>query len=110
MADFPRRCGIYIADLNPTVGSEIRKVRTVVVVSRDAMNRFLDTVVICPLTTSLHPRWRGRLQVRCAGQDAEVAVDQIRTISKQRLGQRIDGLSADNAAQLRRIISEMYAE
>ena len=110
MADFPRRYGIYIADLNPTRGSEIRKVRPVVVVSRDAMNRFLDTVVICPLTTSLHPRWRGRLQVRCAGQDAEIAVDQIRTISKQRLRNRIDRLPANDASQLRRIIAEMYAE
>ena len=110
MADFPRRYGIYIADLNPTQGGEIRKVRPVVVVSRDAMNRFLDTVVICPLTTSLHPRWRGRLQVRCAGQDAEIAVDQIRTISKQRLRRRVDRLPSDDAAQLRRIIGEMYAE
>ena len=110
MADVPRRYGIYIADLNPTLGSELRKVRPVVVVSRDAMNRFLDTVVICPLTTSLHPRWRGRLQVRCAGQDAEIAVDRIRTISKQRLRRRIDRLPADDASQLRRTIAEMYAE
>ncbi len=110
MASFPRRYAVYIADLNPTMGAEIRKVRPVVVVSRDEMNRYLETVVVCPLTSRLHPRWRGRLQVRCAGQDAEIAVDQIRTISKQRLGQRIDGLSVDNAAQLRRIISEMYAE
>ena len=110
MTAFPRRYGIYIADLNPTLGSEISKVRPVVVVSRDDMNRFLDTVVICPLTTSLHPRWRGRLQVRCAGEDAEVAVDQIRTIGKQRLGRRIDRLTSDNAASLRRIIGEMYAE
>lgn len=110
MASFPRRFAVYIADLNPTTGAEIRKVRPVVVVSRDEMNRHLETVVVCPLTSRLHPRWRGRLQVQCAGQDAEIAVDQIRTISKQRLRQRIDGLSADNAAQLRRIISEMYAE
>ena len=110
MADFPRRYGIYIADLNPTQGGEIRKVRPVVVVSRDAMNRFLDTVVVCPLTTSLHPRWQGRLQVRCAGQDAEIAVDQIRAISKQRLRRRVDRLPASDASQLRRIIGEMYAE
>lgn len=110
MTSFPRRYAVYIADLNPTLGAEIRKVRPVVVVSRDEMNRHLETVVVCPITSRLHPRWRGRLQVRCAGQEAEIAVDQIRTISKQRLGQRIDGLSVDNAAQLRRIISEMYAE
>ena len=110
MAAFPRRYGIHVADLNPAVGSEIRKVRPVVVVSRDEMNRFVDTVVICPLTTRLHPRWRGRLQVRCGGQDAEIAVDQIRTISKQRLGRRIDRLSTGDAAKLRRVIGEMYAE
>ena len=110
MASFPRRYDIYVANLNPTVGSEIRKVRPVVVVSRNEMNQFLDTVVICPLTTTLHPQWRGRLQVRCAGQDAEVAVDQIRTISKRRLERLMDRLSAGDAAALRRIISEMYAE
>lgn len=110
MADFPRRYEIYIADLDPTLGSEIRKVRPVVIVSRDEMNRFLDTVVVCPLTTRLHPRWRGRIQVRCAGEDAEIAVDQIRAISKRRLGRRIDRLLVGDAAQTRRIIGEMYAQ
>ena len=109
MASFPRRYGIYIADLNPTVGSEISKSRPVAVVSRDEMNRFLETVVVCPLTSRLHPGWRSRLQVRCADQDAEIAVDQIRTISKQRLGRRIDHLSPEDAANLRRIIAESYA-
>ena len=60
MADFPRRYEIYIANLNPTIGSEIRKTRPVVIVSKDEMNQFLETVVVCPLTTSLHPRWRGK--------------------------------------------------
>ena len=110
MASFPRRYDVYVANLDPTVGSEIRKVRPVAVVSRNEMNQFLDTVVICPLTTTLHPQWRGRLQVRCAGQDAEIAVDQIRTISKRRLERRIDRLSAGDAAKLRRIIREMYAD
>lgn len=110
MASFPRRYGIYIADLDPTVGREIHKTRPVAVVSRDEMNRLLETVVVCPLTSRLHPGWRGRLQVQCAGQDAEIAVDQIRTISKRRLGRRIDHLSPGDASHLRRIIAEAYAE
>ena len=110
MDSFPRRYDIYIANLDPTVGGEIRKTRLVVVVSRNEMNRFLTTVVVCPLTTRLHPQWRGRLQVRCADQDAEIAVDQIRTISKHRLGRRIDRMQTDDAIKLRRIIGEMYAE
>ncbi len=110
MVSSPQRYAVYFADLNPVVGSEMNKVRPVVVVSRDEMNRFLNTVVICPLTSRLHPHWRGRLQIQCAGQDAEIAVDQIRAISKQRLRRRIDRISANEAARLRRIIGEMYAE
>ena len=97
-----------MADLDPTVGGEIRKARPVVVVSQDEMNQYLDTVVVCPLTTALHPKWRSRLQVQCAGKEAEIAVDQIRAISKQRIGRLLDRLSAEEAAQLRRIITEMY--
>lgn len=74
------------------------------------MNNYLDTVVICPLTSKLHPKWRTRLQIKCAGKNAEVAVDQIRTISKQRLKQKIDKLSAIMAAQLRKLITDMYGE
>ncbi len=110
MSAYPRRYTIYLADLNPAVGGEIQKVRPVVVVSLDVMNQFLDTVVVCPLTTSLHPHWRGRMQIQCAGKEAEIAADQIRTISKQRLKRRIDNLFGDDAAQLRRLITEMYGE
>ena len=105
-----QRYEVYFADLNPTQGSEIRKVRPVVVVSQNAMNNHLETVVICPLTSSLHPTWRSRQQVSCAEKAAEIAVDQIRTISKTRLRQKIDILSKTDASQLRRLISEMYGE
>lgn len=110
MASFPRRYEIYIANLDPTVGGEIRKSRPVVIVSHDAMNRLVETVVVCPLTTNIHRRWRGRIQVVCDGQEAEIAVDQIRAISKRRLGRRIDGLSRSDVLELRRVISEMYCE
>lgn len=104
------RYEIYFADLNPTVGSEICKVRPVVIVSQDAMNRCLETIVVCPLTSKLHPVWRSRLQISCAGKSAEIAVDQIRTTSKNRLRQKIDSLSQTDASQLQRLISEMYGE
>jgi len=74
------------------------------------MNRYLDTVVVCPLTTRLHPPWRSRIQVSCAGKDSEIAVDQIRTISKKRLDRKIDTLSSENALKLRALITEMYGE
>ena len=110
MASYPVRYEIYFADLNPTVGGEIRKVWPVVVISQNEMNQFLNTVIVCPLTSVLHPQWRSRLQIQCAGKEAEVAVDQIRTISKQRLKNKVDKLSTEDAIQLRRIITEMYGE
>ena len=106
----PERYTIYFADLNPTLGSEISKVRPVVIVGMDSMNRHLETVVVCPLTSMLHPGWRSRLQISCAGKAAEIVVDQIRTISKKRLRDRIDQLPASQSSQLRRIITEMYGE
>ena len=105
-----KRYEIYFADLNPTIGSEIKKVRPVIIISHDEMNKYLETVVICPLTSRLHPQWRTRIQITCANKKAEIAVDQIRTISKQRLKQRIDMLSEIKAAQLRKLITDMYGE
>ena len=105
-----KRYDIYFADLNPTIGSEIKKVRPVVIISQDEMNKYLDTVVVCPLTSKLHPQWRTRIQVKCATKNAEIAVDQIRTISKQRLKKKIDQLSNSKAAQLRKLITDMYGE
>jgi mRNA interferase MazF len=72
------------------------------------MNRHLDTVVVCPLTSQLHPRWRSRLQCKCEGRKAEIAVDQIRAISKARLVKRLDRLKPPLELELRALIVEMY--
>lgn len=102
------RYGVYLAVLDPTRGSEMAKTRPVVVVSLDVLNRHLDTVVACPLTTKRHAGWRSRLPVKCAGKPAEIAVDQIRTLSSQRLVKKIGALSAADAAKLRQLVVEMY--
>ena len=105
-----KRYEIRWTTLDPTRGAEMAKTRPAVIVSLDALNRVLDTVTVCPLTTQLHPTWRSRLQLRCGGRPAEVAVDQIRTVSKVRLGDRIASLSRNEASALRRLITEMYGE
>ena len=105
-----KRYEIYFADLNPTIGSEIKKVRPVVIVSQDEMNQYLETVVVCPLTSKLHPQWRTRLQIKCSNKNAEIAVDQIRTISKKRVRKKLDKLSKSKASQLRKLITDMYGE
>ena len=105
-----KRYDVCIARLEPVQGSEMGKTRPVVIVSDDLRNQLLQTVVVCPLTSQLHPAWRSRLQVRCAGKPAEIAVDQIRVLSRARLTRKIAQLSATEAESLRRLISEMYGE
>lgn len=105
-----KRYDIVWAELDPARGSEIAKTRPVVIVSLDVLNLALATVTVCPLTSQLHPEWRSRVQIMCAGKPAEIAVDQIRTISKQRLKRKLDTLSESDAAALRRVITEMYGE
>jgi mRNA interferase MazF len=99
-----------MADLNPARGSEINKVRPVVMLSLDVLNEALETVVVCPLTTRLHPCGRTRLQMKCRGNRAEIAIDQIRTLSKSRLRSKMGDLSTRDARELRRLISEMYGQ
>lgn len=108
--DAIKRYEVRWAVLDPSRGSEMAKTRPVVIVSLDELNSRLRTVTVCPLTTQLHPAWRCRLPVRCGGRPAEIAVDQIRTVSKARLGSKIGSLADYEAASLRRLITEMFGE
>src|SRR5581483_4950084 len=96
-----KRYEVRWAELDPATGSEMAKTRPVVIVSLDVLNERLQTVTVCPLTTQVHPQWRTRLPIRIGGRDAEIAVDQIRTISKSRLGAKLGTLSETDARALR---------
>jgi mRNA interferase MazF len=103
-----KRYNIHWVSLDPVRGSELRKTRPGVIVSLDILNQALETVVICPLTSQLHLHWRTRLTVKVKGRSAEIAADQIRTVSKSRLGRKLGSLSSRHAATLRRLLGEMY--
>jgi len=105
-----KRYEVRWVDLDPSRGAEMAKTRPVVIVSLDELNALLQTVTVCPITSRLHPAWRCRLPVRCDGRPAEIAVDQIRAVSKTRLGSRVGALSAEEASALRRLITEMFGE
>lgn len=105
-----KRYEVRWVTLDPSEGAEMAKTRPVVIVSLDVLNARLQTVTICPLTTQLHPGWRSRLGVRVGRMSAEIAVDQIRTISKSRVGRKLGRLSENDARALRRLITEMYGE
>ena len=105
-----KRYDVVLVGLDPVIGSEMAKTRPAVVISADEMNAALETVVVCPLTTKLHPRWRSRVQITLAGKRSEIAIDQIRTISRRRIVRRLNKLTAKTGAEIRRTISEMYGD
>jgi mRNA interferase MazF len=105
-----KRYDVYNARLDPVEGSEIGKTRPCVIVSLDALNSALPTLVVCPLTTKLRPQWRSRLRVNSAGKPADVCADQIRMLSKTRLTRKLGTLAAKEITALRSLLTEMYGE
>ena len=100
---------IFIVNLDPTVGSEIRKTRPCVVVSPDEMNRHLKTIVIAPVTSQSRD-YPTRLKTTLEGKVNWVVVDQIRTIDKVRIIQKIGRLSSGEIRDLKSIIRETYVD
>jgi len=88
----------------------MQKTRSVLAVSPDVMNQKLETVVVCPITTKLRPRWIFRHCVTLSRIRADIAVDQIRTISKSRLVKRLGDIDEKDAAVVRSILVSLYGE
>lgn len=105
-----KRYEVRWVNLDPVAGSEMAKTRPAVIVSLDRLNAVLQTVTICPVTSQLHPGWRTRLSIRLGSREAEVAADQIRTVSKARLGRKLGALTETEAGALRRMLTELYGE
>jgi mRNA interferase MazF len=103
-----RRFDVYLINLDPTLGSEIRKIRPCVVVSPDEMNRHIRTVIIAPMTTKGQP-YPTRVQCRFAGKDAQVVIDQIRTVDKARLVKRLGKISTTTQQSVLAKLAEIFA-
>jgi len=102
------RFDVFLVNLDPTVGSEMRKSRSCVVVSPDEMNRHIRTVVVAPLTTAGRP-YPSRVPVRFAGKEGQVVIDQLRTVDKARLAKRLGALGRDEAAAVLDVLREFFA-
>lgn len=104
-----KRFDVYLVDLNPTIGSEINKVRPCLVVSSDDINKVLNTVIVAPLTSTIR-KYPTRINCLVAGKNGQIALDQIRTIDKRRLNRKIDVLDLETGKQVLKIIVEMFLE
>ena len=106
----PRRGEIWWVNLDPTLGSEIKKTRPCVILGTNVLNERRRTVVIVPLSTAPPAAPPLLVPVVCAGKPAVALIDQIRAVAKERLQRRIDDLSSSDLAGVEealRIILEL---
>ncbi len=109
VADRPIRRGeVHLANLEPTRGSEIRKVRPCIVVSPNELNAHLGTIVIAPLTTGQHA-YPFRVPCRFEGRIGHVVLDQIRTVDRQRLVRRLGRLPPATIRKALGVLQELFA-
>jgi len=101
------RFEVWLVNLDPTLGSEIKKTRPAVIVSPDELNSHLRTVVIVPLTSGR--AYPFRVATRVQGKKGVAAVDQVRTVDKQRLVKKVGKLRPSAAQRVLESLCEMFS-
>lgn len=100
---------IMLVNLDPTIGSEMKKTRPCVVLSPNEMNKFLQTIVIAPMTSSSKP-YPTRVTVKHGKTKSCIAIDQIRTIDRQRLVKKLSSLTAAEIAAVKSTFQETFVD
>lgn len=100
---------VYLVNLDPTIGHEIKKTRPCLVISPDEMNQNIQTVIIAPMTTKSH-KYPTRIPVTLQNKKGWIILDQLRTIDNQRLIKKIGKINAETVKDVKSIIKEMLVD
>ncbi len=104
-----KRFEIYLINLDPTVGSEIQKIRPCLIISPDEMNNRIATVIVAPMTTKGRS-YPTRVDCQFEGKSGQIVLDQIRTVDKSRLVKRLGKISEETQCEVLEVLSEMFSE
>ena len=100
---------IILVDLNPTIGSEMQKTRPCVVISPNEMNKFLKTIIVAPMTSSLK-KYPTRVKVFHNRKEGMIALDQVRTVDRKRVVKVFDSISKIEINQVKSKLKEMLVD
>jgi mRNA interferase MazF len=103
-----KRFDVYLVNLDPTVGSEIKKTRPSLVISPDEMNRHISTVIVAPMTTKGRS-YPTRVACRFQNKQGQIVLDQIRTVDKSRLVRRAGKINVPTQTEVLSVLGEMFA-
>lgn len=104
-----KRFEVYLVNLDPTVGSEIKKTRPCLIISPDEMNHHIATVIIAPMTTKGR-NYPTRVLCKFQGKSGQVVLDQLRTVDKKRLVKKLGRIDKKTQQSVLLTLAELFAE
>ncbi len=105
---YPKTGEVWLVNLEPTIGSEIKKTRPCVIVSPNETNRLLKTVIIAPLTSTIK-NYPTRVSIFFQSRQGSIALDQIRAVDKHRLIRKLGTLSREDLQMVLDILVQMFS-
>ena len=102
------RFDVYLINLDPAVGSEIKKTRPCLVISPDEMNRHIRTVIVVPMTSTTKD-YPTRVNCRFKRKKGQIVLDQIRTIDKKRLIKKLGSVDAKTQLEVISVLQRLFA-
>ena len=104
-----KRFDIYLVNLDPTIGSEIKKTRPVVIISPDSMNfSRLKTIIIAPMTSTIRESFPTRVSTKFKNKEGQIALDQLRAIDRTRILQKLGSLDKETENNILNILMVMF--
>jgi mRNA interferase MazF len=100
---------IVLVNLDPTIGSEMKKTRPCVIISPNEMNKFLQTIVVAPMTSSLKT-YPTRVEINHDKKQGSIVLDQIRTVDRQRIIKVLGNLSEKEITKVKSVLKETYVD
>lgn len=100
---------VFLINLDPTIGHEIKKTKPCVVISPDEMNSNIQTVIIAPMTTKSHD-YPTRVKIKFQDKTGWIVLDQIRTVDKRRLVKRLGRITKGETERVKGVIKEMLVD
>ena len=103
-----KRFDVYLINLDPTIGKEIKKTRPCLIISPDEMNDYISTVIVAPMTSRIRD-YPTRVTCIFQGTRGQIVLDQIRTVDKARLIKHLGVIDEKSQYELIRILQEMFS-
>ncbi|HET7115909.1 MAG TPA: type II toxin-antitoxin system PemK/MazF family toxin [Hanamia sp.] len=100
---------IVLVNLDPTIGSEMKKTRPAIIISPNEMNRYLNTIIIAPITNTSKP-YPTRTEIKHVKAKGWIVLDQVRTIDRQRIIKKLDNLTEKEIAKVKAILKETFVD